>query len=296
MPNSEKVRHAGPFQRIDQRIARIEGAVAVAVLLAMVFVASLQAVFFNIAERDIAWARAALDAFSWADMFLQKGTLWLAFVGASLATHYDRHIAIDVVAKFARPAVSRGLRLFASLGAGVLSFVLAYVFYQACLVADSQVPLDYEVLTPEGRSHVCDAPAAALGDTERPALFCALRSALGALGIPVTSGGGAAQLIVPLMFLVIGVRLLARAWFLLVAPEAAGLRAAPETARDDDPAGRAEDAGREKADPPKDAPDPDAEGNDQKPEPNAEKPEPDAEGNAEKPAPDAEGNAEKEDR
>jgi hypothetical protein len=87
------------------------------------------------------------------------------------------------------------------------------------------VPLDYEVLTNAGPTHVCDAAASALGDASRPALFCALRGVLGAIGIPVTSGGGVAQLIVPLMFAVIGVRLIARSWFLLVAPEMVATRA-----------------------------------------------------------------------
>ena len=54
------------------------------VLLAMVLVASAQALFFNIAERDVAWAQSLLDGLSWADTFLQKGTLWLALIGLAL--------------------------------------------------------------------------------------------------------------------------------------------------------------------------------------------------------------------
>jgi TRAP-type C4-dicarboxylate transport system permease small subunit len=176
----------------------------------MVLVASAQALFFNIAERDVAWARALLEQLSWADAFLQKGTLWLAFLGASLATHEDKHIAIDVLPKLVSERRAAALRVFASLGASVISFVLAGVFYQACLVADAAVPFDYEVITKDGPAHVCDVAASQLGSTSRPSVLCALRGALAAVGVHVSGGGGIAQLIAPLMFVLIGVRLLAR--------------------------------------------------------------------------------------
>jgi len=198
------------IRRLDHGVARVEGAIAVAVLLAMVLVASAQALFFNIAERDVAWARAALDALSWADTFLQKGTLWLAFIGASLATHQDKHIAIDVLPKLSSARTATGMRAFAALGTGVIALLLGWVFYQACVVADAAVPFDYEVLTPDGPMHVCDAAAGAIQGTDRPGIFCALRSGLAAVGVPVSSGGGIAQLIAPVMFVVIGVRLLGR--------------------------------------------------------------------------------------
>lgn len=183
----------------------------------MVLVASLQALFFNIAEHKVAWAQAVLDNLSWADAFLQKGTLWLAFLGASLATHHDKHIAIDVFAKLMRPRVRAAMRAFACVGAGVIAFVLASVFYEACVVADASVPFDYEVLTSQGPAHVCDAPVAELGDASRPFVLCALRAALGAVGVPVSSGGGVAQLITPLAFVIIGLRLLARAAIVVLA-------------------------------------------------------------------------------
>src|SRR5690606_24413306 len=115
--------------RIDRAVARAEGAVAVFVLLSMVLVASAQALFFNIAERNVGWAQSVLESLSWADIYLQKGTLWLAFVGASLATHQDKHIAIDIIPKLAKPRTEALLRCFASLGAGIVAFMLASVFY-----------------------------------------------------------------------------------------------------------------------------------------------------------------------
>ena len=177
------------YQRLDRGFAKAESAVAVAVLLAMVFVASAQALFFNIAERNVAWAQALLDGLSWADQFLQKGTLWLAFLGASLATQQNKHIAIDLVPKLAPPRTAAALRAFAALGSGLIAFVLAWVFLQACLVADAAIPFEYVVLTERGPAHVCDAGQAALKAVERPDFFCALRAVLAGVNVPVSSPG-----------------------------------------------------------------------------------------------------------
>jgi len=103
-------------------------------------------------------------------------------------------------------------------GAGAVAFLLAKVFYDACLVADASVPFEYEMLTSAGPKHVCDVPPAELGSSTAPMLLCGVRSAFAAIGIPITSGGGAAQLITPLMFLVIGVRLVARAVITAIEP------------------------------------------------------------------------------
>lgn len=181
------------------------------VLVAMVLVASLQALFFNIAERNVGWAQSVLENLDWVDAFLQKGTLSLAFIGASLATYHDKHISIDVLQRLMKPPVRRVMQIVGLVGAGAVAFLLSKVFYDACLVADASVPFEYEVLTSAGPKHVCDVSPTELGSSTAPMLLCGVRSAFTAVGVPITSGGGAAQLITPLMFLVIGVRLLARA-------------------------------------------------------------------------------------
>jgi TRAP-type C4-dicarboxylate transport system permease small subunit len=205
------------LRRFDERVARIEGALAVVVLLAMVVVASLQALFFNIAERGVAWAQWLLEAMNWSDAFLQKGTLWIAFLGASLATQKDKHIAVDLLPRLTTPRTSAIFRAIASLGAGIIAFVLARVFFQACLIADESVPFEYEALTASGAVHICDAPADVAAKLDKPDLLCALRAGLGALHVPVSSGEGIAQLIAPVMFVVIGVRLLARSAAIVLA-------------------------------------------------------------------------------
>ncbi len=205
-----KAQKLGLYQRIDDGVARIEGAIAVFVLLSMVFVASAQALFFNIAQQNVEWAVSVVESLSWVDIFLQKGTLWLAFVGASMATHEEKHIALDVVQKLAPPSVALGMRRFASFGAGIIALLLAWVFLEACSVADAAVPFEYELLGNNGPIHLCDAAAAELGDASVPSVLCLFRALLAGVGVTVTSGGGVAQLIAPVMLFSIGVRLVVR--------------------------------------------------------------------------------------
>jgi hypothetical protein len=174
-------------------------------------VAAAQALLRNLTNLELDWAHAGLSAIEGADSFLQKGTLWLAFLGASLATHEDKQIAIDILPRIAPPRLRALMKGFVGLAAGATAMALSGVFYLAVLNNAQDRPLEYEVFSAAGQAiHVCDATAAELSEAglERPSLFCAVRSTLGVLGAPVETPGAAAQLIVPVMFFVIGVRLL----------------------------------------------------------------------------------------
>ncbi|MCS6798358.1 MAG: TRAP transporter small permease subunit [Myxococcota bacterium] len=202
------------LRRVDDGLARGEAAIAAAVLLVMIVLAATQALLHNVATGlGVAWAHAALESLDWIDTFLQKGTLWLAFLGASLATHADRHIAIDVVQRVVPPRVRLVLRVLAAFGAAAVAFVLARVFFATVMLAATERPLDYEVLTPAGAVHVCDASEAdrAAAGAGRPGPFCVVRALLaGLVGGPVETPSGALQLVVPAMFLWMSVRLLMR--------------------------------------------------------------------------------------
>src|SRR5262245_50454944 len=141
---------------LDRRLASFEGGVATFVLLSMIVVAVVQAVLFNLTGKEVDWAGRALAQFDWADTYLQKGTLWLPFLGASLATHEDKHIAIDAFTKLIPEGGQKAARVIVSLATGVVCLVLARVFYQAGVAADAGIPFDLEVLTPEGGRHVCE--------------------------------------------------------------------------------------------------------------------------------------------
>ncbi|MBW2630144.1 MAG: hypothetical protein JRE45_21410, partial [Deltaproteobacteria bacterium] len=71
------------IRNFDRGLARGEALVAASVLLLMIGVASAQAALRNLTNLDFDWANLVLEHMEWADSFLQKGTLWLAFFGAS---------------------------------------------------------------------------------------------------------------------------------------------------------------------------------------------------------------------
>jgi len=104
------------LRRIDEGIARLEGWLVVALVLGVVLVATLQTLLRN-----------ALDSgFEWADEAVRWATLWIAFLGASLATHRKKHIALDVATRLLPRRLRRVVETMTGLGATVVAAMLAW--------------------------------------------------------------------------------------------------------------------------------------------------------------------------
>jgi TRAP-type C4-dicarboxylate transport system permease small subunit len=224
------------LRRIDQIWARGEGGLTVIVLILMVLVAGFQAFVRNLTRWDVQWAADMLYDMEWADSFLRKGTLWLAFLGASMATYYGKHIGIDILVRIAPPRATFAMRGVSNLLGGVIAIGLVICFASAVYLNLTERPLEYEVLGAEGSMHVCDAPAELLKEIEleKPSTFCLFRSALSLLAVPAETPGAAFQLIVPIMFFAIAVRLIARgigAFIVLAGGDSAIAAARAEEAR-----------------------------------------------------------------
>ena len=202
------------LKRFDNGLARFEGQVTVLVLLFMVLTAGFQALIRNLTRFDIAWANDMLTNMGdEADTMLRRGTMWLAFLGASLATHARKHIGIDVITRIAPPRAKYVMRAISGLLGGLIVVGLAYCFSAAVYLNLTERPLEYELLGDSGPMHVCDASAeeiAKIDDLEKPTIFCLARSVMGAVGIPAETAGAAFQLIVPVMSFVIAIRLFAQ--------------------------------------------------------------------------------------
>ena len=202
------------IRRFDRGLARGEAAIAAFVLLLMIGVAATQAALRNLTNLDFDWANLVLERMDWADSFLQKGTLWLAFFGASLSTYDEKHIAIDVLPRLAPPRAKQLLRAIVCIFSSITCFYLGRVFWLSVLNNAREIPLEYSVLGPtDDMIHICAAPAQVLADTgvSRPDLFCGLRSVLDAFGAQMSTPDVALQLIVPVMFIFMSVRFMSRA-------------------------------------------------------------------------------------
>jgi TRAP-type C4-dicarboxylate transport system permease small subunit len=199
------------FRRLDRVWARGEGMLTVLVLLSMVAVAGFSAGIRNLTRFDVQWANQLLTDMEWADSFLRKATMWLAFLGASQATYYRKHISIDVLTRIAPLKQRYMMHAAAGLIAATITACLAYSLSSAVNINLHERPIEYEMLGDNGSKHVCDASAAELKNLEGvevPRTFCAVRSVLRVIGITAETPGAAFQIIVPFMFIVISLRFL----------------------------------------------------------------------------------------
>jgi TRAP-type C4-dicarboxylate transport system permease small subunit len=202
------------IRNIDRNLARGEAAIAAAVLLIMIAVAAAQAALRNLTNLDFDWANLVLERMEWADSFLQKGTLWLAFFGASLSTYDERHIAIDVLPRLAPPWGKQLIRAIVCTFASVTCFYLGRVFWLSVLNNAREIPLEYSVLgASDEMIHICEAPLEVLADAglSQPHLFCGVRTVLEVFGVQMSTPDVALQLIVPAMFMFMAVRFILRA-------------------------------------------------------------------------------------
>jgi TRAP-type C4-dicarboxylate transport system permease small subunit len=202
------------LKRIDSAWAKGEGRLLVGVLILMILVAGFQAAVRNLTRFDVQWANQLLTDLDWADSLLRKGTLWLSFLGASLATYHMKHINMDILLRIAPPKPKYSMLAIASIIGALITFGMTYSFSSAVYLNLTERPVEYEMLSPTGESqHVCDGSDEAIAQLDglvRPTSFCILRTLLGAVGIPAETPGAAFQLIVPIMLFVIAVRLFAQ--------------------------------------------------------------------------------------
>jgi TRAP-type C4-dicarboxylate transport system permease small subunit len=108
------------LRRIDDGIARLEGWVVVTFLIGIVIVGTFQTLLRNVFDAG----------FEWADEALRWATLWVAFLGASLATHRRKHIALDVATRLFPRKIRRVVETFTGLGAALVAATLAWGSYR----------------------------------------------------------------------------------------------------------------------------------------------------------------------
>lgn len=96
-------------------------------LFTMVVLASSQVIMRNFLD----------SGFSWGDPLLRLLVLWLALMGAMVATRLERHITVDALQRILSPDLQRAARLLTKVATAMVCALLAW--HSARLIA-----LDYE--------------------------------------------------------------------------------------------------------------------------------------------------------
>jgi TRAP-type C4-dicarboxylate transport system permease small subunit len=106
----------GFWDRSDAIIDRIEQFLLVLLLSLMILVAFLQIVLRNLFDTGLAWG----------DPLVRNLVLWVAFIGAALATREGKHINMEVVSRWVPP---RGKVFIGALTSFFSSLVCALLTY-----------------------------------------------------------------------------------------------------------------------------------------------------------------------
>jgi TRAP-type C4-dicarboxylate transport system permease small subunit len=103
---------------------RVEDGLMLLLLLAMIVLACLQILMRN--AFDAGWL--------WADPVLRILLLWLALLGAMVASRHDKHMSIHIFSNWLSPRPLHAIKIFTSLFAAVICGIAA--FYAGWFVLD----------------------------------------------------------------------------------------------------------------------------------------------------------------
>ncbi len=102
------------LHRLDLLISKVEGAVLIVFLSAMVLMSFLQVVLRNAFDTGIVWG----------DVMLRYLVFFIGLLAASLATRDEKHINIDVLAKVLPPRLKSIAGILTNLFAGAVTYFL----------------------------------------------------------------------------------------------------------------------------------------------------------------------------
>lgn len=112
------------LRTLDTAVLLVERSLVITLVTVMLLLAFTQVILRNYFSMGILWA----------DPFLRHLVLWIAFLGASLATQREKHISIDLITRYVSSATTNLIRIITNLFACIVSYMLAqagWTFVQA---------------------------------------------------------------------------------------------------------------------------------------------------------------------
>lgn len=95
---------------------KIEAIMIVGILLSMMIISAVQIVMRNLFDSGLLWAES----------YIRIAVLWLALLGAMLASQHHKHLAIDALLHKLSPPVQYWLRRFNDLFSAIICFIISY--------------------------------------------------------------------------------------------------------------------------------------------------------------------------
>ncbi len=102
--------------KIHKFLLKIEAIMTIGLLLSMMLIATVQIVMRNLFD----------SGFLWAESYIRVAVLWLALLGAMLASRHDKHLAIDAFVHRLNPLVQYWLKRFNHLFSAIICFIISY--------------------------------------------------------------------------------------------------------------------------------------------------------------------------
>lgn len=119
MTTANKPTYSLATKKILSALHAVENAFIVLVLFGMIGLAVMQIIMRNMAD----------TSFLWIDPVLQNAVLWIAMLGAMIASRNDSHIRIDVLSEYVPPVARRFLILVVDLFTATITWGMAYFSY-----------------------------------------------------------------------------------------------------------------------------------------------------------------------
>lgn len=118
------------FTPLVDGLHRLENIALISALISMLLIAVLQIFLRNFLD----------SGFLWAESFLRILVLWVAMLGAMVATRENNHINIDALSRYLSHRVRQGVQLFTSFFSAAICGTVAWYSFK-------YVQLEYEDAT-----------------------------------------------------------------------------------------------------------------------------------------------------
>ena len=131
MPSAPVNSERGWFHRVGGFVRRVEDGLLVLLLVLMIAVAGGQIILRNIFDSGLVWA----------DPLLRILVLWLALLGAIIASRSSNHISIDILSRYLGPRLQAFSQLVTNLFTALVCGLVSYygvAFVRMDFMADTR--------------------------------------------------------------------------------------------------------------------------------------------------------------